>query len=293
MTFHRTIRPLLFIIALVLFGCATTHPPNAPVDAEADKTVFTHDRFEMVLQRFGSKSGKIDYTALTKDPDDLNRYYQLVAAFNPDSHPKMFPTESHKLAYWINAYNAAAIKIVISYYPIGSVLEVKPPAVLFFLPKESGFFVFQKPVLGGSKVSLYHLENGIIRKRFADPRIHFALNCASVSCPRLPQRAFYGDSLDEQLEIETRRFVAEERNVTIDHQNQTIFLSQIFRWYEEDFIDWFKQNHPNKPASLTGYIALYLPAEKAAELKKVEMDYSLKFIPYDWRLNDTKNSRGQ
>ncbi len=254
-------------------------------------TGFSHDSFNVVLQRFVNELGKVDYSALKKDPHDLDLYYQMVANYSPDSHPDIFPTDSHKLSYWINAYNAAAIKTVITYYPIHSVLEVKPPALFFFLPNKSGFFIFQKPIIGGRKISLYRLENGIIRKRFSDPRVHFALNCASLGCPRMPRHAFSGKNLDEQLDMETRKFVAEERNFKIDYENKTIFLSEIFKWYENDFLSWYKQNYPKKTAGLLNYIALYLAPEKVEELKKIEKNYTLQFIPYDWRLNDQAPTR--
>jgi hypothetical protein len=270
----------------MLVGCTPIEPPTTPTVTEEKKTVFPHDSFNLVLQRFVNKSGKVDYSALKKDPHDLDLYYQLVAADSPDNHPDMFPTDNHKLAYWINAYNAAAIKTVITYYPIHTVLEVEPPALFFFLPDKSGFFVFQKTIFGGRAISLYRLENSIIRKRFPDPRIHFALNCASLGCPRLPRQAFSGKNIDEQLEMETRKFVAEERNFKIDNENKTIFLSEIFKWYKNDFLSWYNQNYPKKIAGLLNYIALYLTPEKANELKKIEKNYTLQFISYDWRLND-------
>jgi hypothetical protein len=166
------------------------------------------------------------------------------------------------------------------------VLDVKPPAIFFLLPNKSGFFVFQKLIIGGRKISLYRLEKSVIRKRFPDPRVHFALNCASLGCPRMPRQAFSGKNLDEQLDMETRKFMAEERNFKIDYENKTIFLSEIFKWYESDFLSWYKQNNPQKTAGLLKYIALYLAPEKVAELKKIEKNYTLQFIPYDWRLND-------
>ena len=286
MNIHKQCNLAFIIIPLIIVSCTTIEPPTTPTVTEEKKTVFPHDSFNLVLQRFVNELGQVDYSALKKDPHDLDLYYQLVASYSPDSHPDMFHTNNHKLAYWINAYNAAAIKTVITYYPIQSVLEVKPPALFFFLPDKSGFFIFQNPIIGGRKISLYRLENSIIRKRFPDPRVHFALNCASLGCPRMPRQAFSGKNLDEQLDMETRKFVAEERNFKIDYENKTIFLSEIFKWYESDFLSWYKQNNPEKTAGLLNYIALYLAPEKVAELKKNEKNYTLQFIPYDWRLND-------
>ena len=277
------------LFTLVCFGCSTI---VATADLESDRQptkVFSHELFERVLQRYASEYGTIDYEALQRFPDELNRYYQLIAAVSPDSQPQLFPTANYRLAYWINAYNAAAIRIVIDHYPIESVREVKRPTLLFFLPVESGFFVFQKPMIGGRPISLYNMENKIIRRRFADPRIHFALNCASLGCPRLPPKPFTGEMLDDQLERETRRFMDEERNVRIDHQSRTIFLSKIFQWYEDDFRNWLRKNDPETPPRLPRYVLRYLSEEKALECNKIQDSYSVSFSDYDWRLNDSRN----
>jgi hypothetical protein len=178
---------------------------------------FSHEDFDRVLYRFVDDQGRVDYAALKRDARDLERYYLFLSAYSPDSHPALFPTESSKLAYWLNAYNAAVIKTVLTYYPLSSVGDIKPPLLLFFLPQQSGFFLFQRATFGGSTTSLYFLEHWVIRRRFADPRVHFALNCASRGCPRLPRQAFTAEHLDEQLDHETRKFLAEERNFTINH----------------------------------------------------------------------------
>ena len=282
-----TISVWVFImLPWMMIACTTIHPVSDPDDTGNDIDAFSHDRFDAVLQRFVDDSGRIDYAALKKDSRDLDHYYRLISAYSPDSHPNLFPTDDHRLAYWINAYNAAVIKTVLSHYPIQSVSDVRPPAAFFFMPEKSGFFVFQKPIFGGRRSSLYHLEHGVIRKRFSDPRFHFALNCASLGCPRLPRQAFSADMLDSQLDRETRIFVAEQRNVRINYQNKTIVLSEIFNWYGDDFTDWYRQNHPEQPASLANYIALYLDSEKAKELKAIEKHFTVLFTPYDWRLND-------
>jgi hypothetical protein len=250
---------------------------------------FSHEDFDKVLQRFVNDQGEVDYAALKNDVQDLERYYMLLATYSPDSHPHLFPTEQSKLAYWINAYNAAAIKIVLTYYPISSVEDVKPPWLFFFLPRKSGFFLFQRVTLGGRTTSLYALENKIIRKRFADPRIHFVLNCASRGCPRLPRRAFTAENLDEQLDRETRLFVAEQRNFRMNDQESTVYLSSIFDWYEKDFLTWYQSRFPAQKATLLKYVTLYLPFSKAEKMKRVT-PYQIRFIPYDWNLNDQTGS---
>jgi hypothetical protein len=282
---------LTFLIAgFTLFGCTAIKPVQMTDEAPFEQNIFSNARFDKVVERFVNENGLVDYSSLREDSGDLEEYYRLIATYSPDSHSDLFPTKDHKLAYWINAYNAAVIKTVLSYYPITSVLDVKQPAVFFFLSDKSGFFVFQRLTFGGKVTSLYYLENGVIRKRFDDPRIHFALNCAALGCPRLPRQSFSGEALDHQLENEARLFLAEERNFKIDHQEKTIYLSSIFQWYEEDFIGGYQNRFPGHTASLLKYIALYLTPEKTAQLNKYGDDYTVRFVPYDWRLNDQKNT---
>lgn len=286
---RNSTRALLLPVVLLssmLIGCTTIRPGTPEADPPTAEAVFSHARFGQMLEKFVNDRGRVDYGGLKNDAGDLDAYYARIAAYSPDSHPALFPTEQHKLAYWINAYNAGAIQIVLANYPIGSVREVKPPAVFFFLPELSGFFVFHRLEFGGRTTSLYYLENQVIRARFDDPRIHFALNCASLGCPRLPRQPFSGDRLDRQLEREARRFLAEKRNFFIDHNEETIRLSSIFKWYEEDFTRHYRSRFPEREASLLNAIDPYLSAEKSAALQKVAGRYSVHFEPYDWRLND-------
>lgn len=250
---------------------------------------FSHAAFDRVLQRFVNDTGRVDYTALQQQTGDLEQYSGLLATYSPDSHPELFPTEHDRLAYWINAYNAAAITNVLAHYPIASVADVRRPWAFFFLPRKSGFFLFQRLTLGGATTSLYTLENRVIRKRFDDPRIHFALNCASLGCPHLPQHTFRAADLETQLDRETRAFVAEARNVRIDHATNTVWLSEIFKWYKKDFLGWYRRAHPQHEATLLHYITAYLPADKAAELQQAA-PYRIRFVPYDWCLNDQREN---
>ena len=263
----------------------TSIPPDGDLAAPVVSGSFSHALLDSVQRLYVDEAGRVDYARLLDDPVDLDRYYRLLATYSPDSHADLFPTEASRLAYWINAYNAAVLKAVLEYYPIATVGDVKSPKLLFFMPDRSGFFYFQKLEFGGESINLYDLEHDIVRSRFADPRIHFALNCASLGCPRLPQRAFSAENLEAELELETRRFVNEERNVRIDHEQQVIHISSIFSWYDSDFLDWYGQRHPTSEPALLDYISLYLPSEKAARLNG-SSDYEIRFIPYDWGLND-------
>ncbi len=276
----------LFVLGWIAIGCTTIRPQPMEDQAPSSLKTLSHERFDAVLGTFVDTHGLVDYARLQQNPGDLEAYYRQIATYSPDSHPELFPTAAHKLAYWINAYNAGAIKIVTTYYPISSVLEVEKPWLFFFMPDQAGFFFFRRLAFGGRTTSLYYLENKVIRNRFGDPRIHFAVNCASRGCPRLPRRSFNPQSLDRELDHETRRFLAEERNFRIDHETRTIHLSAIFEWYPEDFTQWYQERYPGRRASLLDYIALYLPPARMKALQAVGDRYTISYVPYDWGLND-------
>lgn len=275
----------LLLLVVPCVSCTSIRPAGVVGRAAVTKPEFSHAELDAVQSRFVDAEGRVDYQALAKDPADLERYYLAVASYSPDSHPEMFATSEDELAYWINAYNAAVLKTVLSYYPIASVTDVVAPFPLWVFSDKIGFFLLQRVILGGEPTSLYALENSVIRRRYREPRVHFALNCASRGCPRLPQEAFAGDQLDEQLEQQTRAFFAEERNLRIDHEAGVVHLSRILDWYEDDFTDWLAEHHPGRPATLIEYVSLYVPPERAAELSRAR-DYELRFLPYDWALND-------
>jgi len=277
---------LTLLLALTAFfgfcvaGCTTIRPQSAP--AAPLEGPLTHERFDRVLQRFVDSDGRVDYSALHREDTDLQAYYAQVAAYSPDSHPALFPTASHRLAYWINAYNAAVLVNVLRHYPIAGVTEIKAPFPFFFMPDRSGFFYFHRLLFGGRALTLYTLEHKLIRPRFADPRLHFALNCASTGCPRLPRNAFSANDLDEELERETRHFLSEERNFRIDAPGRAVYLSALFDWYAEDFLAALPPG-----ATVLDYVGPYLADEPQAQLRRAN-GYALRYIPYDWSLNSQR-----
>jgi hypothetical protein len=287
---HRTgiVLAVLMVAGAFLSGCTTIRPAGDAGRPIVEAPVFSHDAFDRVLQQYVDDRGRVDYAGLRANPRDLEAYYRLLTGVSPDSHPEKFPDRDHRLAYWLNAYNAAVIKTVLTYYPIDSVLDVRTPVLFFYLTDKAGFFLFQRLTFGGATTSLYFLENKVIRPRFDDPRIHFALNCAARSCPRLPRHAFTGEALDRQLDRETRLFLSEARNFRIDHDEGVVYLSSIFKWYEDDFTGWLRGRHPDRDPDLLTYAVLYLPPEASRTLETVAGRYTIRYLPYDWGLNDQR-----
>ncbi len=277
---------LCLLIAVPLLASCASIGPRVPLPrSTATPPLDFHRDLDSFLRRHVDADGRVDYRAASVDRADLDRYVAQLARISPDSHRDWFPTDADRLAYWINAYNAFVIHLVLHYYPITSVRDIRPPVPFFFLPRLAGFFVFQRVTLGGRETSLRALEDGVIRGRFSEPRVHFALNCASRSCPRLPNRGFTPAGLDTELEREAGRFVAEERNVRIDVAGGTLFLSSIFRWYEADFADCVKGHRAGEEATLRRYLRPYLSETQAAQLHACAR-CRVEFVPYDWGLND-------
>lgn len=275
----------LFVGLALWIGCASIEIPSDPgADAmEADGAVFSHASWGRFLDTHVRADGRLDYTRAQDAREDLDHYVRALAETSPDTHPHLFPDGAERLAYWLNAYNAWVVYAVLEAYPVASVQDINDSRWLAVLPDGAGFFLFQRITLGGRRTSLYALENFLIRKRFDDARVHFALNCASQSCPRLPREPFEGAVLEAQLQRETRGFLAETRNVEIETAAGVLRLSSIFRWYRRDF---------DAPAGARGETELHrfldaaLEADMAAKLRRCG-GCRIEWRPYDWRLNDT------
>ena len=239
---------------------------------------FDHGPFDQVLQEYVNDQGLVRYAALAADRAQLDAYVDSLGHSSPASHPDRFPTREHELAYWINAYNAFVLRGVIDAYPIASVKDA------FVL---SGFFNRQTFVAGGREMTLDHIENKIIRPTYQEPRIHFAVNCAALSCPQLENRAFIGPDLDDRLERALTRFAQDPNHVR--RRGKQLYLSKILDWYGKDFSAWFPPNRPNPEAmpTIVNYLRPYLLPDLAAELTE---DIAIEYNDYDWALNEDQET---
>lgn len=245
-----------------------------------EKDKFPHDDFDSVLKERVDDEGLVDYATLQEDRDRFDRYIALLGAYSPQSHPDLFPSDSVKLAYWINAYNAFTMAGVLAHYPVQSVTKIRPAFA---------FFRAIKFIAGGRELALDNIEHGIVRPEFREPRVHFALNCASMSCPKLPRHAFHPAKLDAELADACKQFVAEDRNVLVNPDERTLTLSMVFKWYEGDFLDWLTREKALENPVITDYVKLCAHGEKLRFLKRG--DYRIDYFPYDWTLNDRKIGR--
>jgi hypothetical protein len=254
-------RALLILLATLLFaGCASVPRPATFIgDSGTNAQTPPYDAWGRVLAKHVDDKGRVNFVELAQDITDLDRFVAFVYDIAPSNRPDLFPTTAHILAFHINAYNALAMHKVIS---------TGIPHTLAGLRKVT-FFAFGKVQVGGQQISLYDYENKVIRA-LGDARIHMALNCMSVSCPILPRQVFLPATVNEQLEQEAIRFFNEARNVEVDDYAKLVTLSEILKFYPEDFLA--------KAPSLIAYANLFRG-------KKIPENYAVQFRPYDWTIN--------
>jgi hypothetical protein len=172
-----------------------------------------------------------------------------------------------QFAYWVNLYNAATVRLILERYPVGSIREIKPHPLAF------GPWKTPVVTVGGTRLSLDDMEHGILRKGWREPRVHYAVNCASYGCPNLRTRAFTGPSLEADLTAAAAAYVNHPRGARV--VDGRLIVSSIYSWYKEDF-----------GGSDSGVIA-HLRAHAAAPLKaKLAGITKVAKTEYDWALND-------
>ena len=212
-----------------------------------------YSTWDNLLKKYVDNDGNVDYKNFRKEKGLLNSYLEQQTK-NPVSE---YDTKESKLVYYINLYNAATVKLILDNYPLGSIKELKGP------------WNRQVVTIRNKQLSLGDIEHNILRK-MEEPRIHFAINCASYSCPKLLNEAFTVEKLEELLEKSARSFVNDPKRNVI--KKEKAMISQIFKWYKKDFTDMM---------SLIDYINQYSTVKMTSET-------NIEYINYDWSLNASK-----
>lgn len=207
-------------------------------------------------------------------------------------------TEEQKLAFWINAYNAFTIKAIIDNYPIKRSFSL---VGIFYAPSNSilqikGVWNKLQFRAVGKMVALEEIEHEILRKDFNEPRIHMAINCASISCPDLSSEAYTPDKLEEQLKEASISFVNNpQKGVLVNMENGRVKFSKIFKWFGQDFIRNYGNknllnNYSLKENAILNFSADYINSD---ETKKYLMNNKLKigYLGYDWHLNEQSDPK--
>ncbi len=212
---------------------------------------FDHSKWDAFLKQHVDQTGNVDYISIKEDESKLKEYLNQFI----NTPPLKSWIKEEKLAYWINAYNAFTVKLIVDNYPLKSIKDIKAPWDKKFIP------------INGELISLNYIEHEILRK-LNEPRIHFAINCASVSCPQLLNEAFTPKEINSQLNKVTSRFINNPaKNVISGNRLQ---LSKIFQWFKEDF--------GQKDNSIIEFINQY-------SLVKAKPDSKINYLKYNWNLN--------
>lgn len=246
----------------------------APSPAAAPPRSFSYAAYAALLTRYVDPAGHVDYASLRRDPGPMQKVLAQFAVASPQNRPERFATRNDQLAYWINAYNLFVIAGVTRHWPAATVRG-----------DGNAFFTTERFRAGGRAYTLDGIESDIIRKGFGEPRIHFTINCGALSCPALAPRPFTGADLESRLDAAARSFVNDpEVGVRIDTTSATVTLSEIFRWYEGDFLAALTRAGAAHPTILD-YVAQYLdpPARTALAARR----YAIRYRPYDWTVNAT------
>lgn len=244
----------LILLTLVLFGSMAAGDTNSP-----SVTTVDHGIYASLLKKY-VKNGRVNYQGFKIEETKLDEYLKVLENTDVTS---LSPSE--QFAYYTNAYNAWTIKLILSGYPdISSI-------------KDLGSFIktpWKRKIVRteGKVLTLDDIEHNILRPQFKDPRVHFAINCAAVSCPPLRSEPYQGNILDQQLNESTRAFINNpKRNY---FEGNTLYVSKIFKWFAEDF------DH-----DVVGFVSAYAGDDFKRQLEEKKDILEVKFLHYDWSLN--------
>jgi hypothetical protein len=227
--------------------------------------------WDELLHQYVDEQGLVNYQGMTAESTQkLTTWLEELSQINPE-----LLDPNQQLALWLNLYNALVIKQVLKNYPLKSIL----PKFLG-VPNWLAFWMFfSRPVysINQHRYSLNNIEHDIIRQKFHNPRIHFALVCAAIGCPLLRNQAYRCDRLETQLDEDARRFINNPNKVYYDQNKQVLYCSQIFNWYKKDFL--------KVSNSIPEYIQTYLSLDIS-----LNEQVTIKYLDYTWSLNQRISS---
>ena len=235
-------KKILILFALSVIGFSS--------EGLAQNAVLFFDEADALFNTYVS-NGKVDYQALNDEKESLEELLELAS----EVRVSISDANSYQ-AFWINAYNLAVIKGVLDNYPLKSPLD------------KAGFFDKTKYALGGSSITLNDIENKMLRAKFNDARVHFVLVCGANGCPPLISKAYRPDNVQKLLEQQTIKALNNSSFIMVS--NGTVALSEIFKWYKEDFV--------SENQSEIDFLNTY-------RKEKIALDAKVTYYSYDWRLN--------
>jgi hypothetical protein len=261
-------RTIILASALLLLAAACS------ADGQPEADLFSYDSFAALLESAVDDDGLVDYVLLKKRSGELDAFAEQLAQLKPAIYKEW--NKRAQLAFWINAYNALTLKLIVDRYPVKSIRDI---------PGAWEKVIF---TVAGEKLTLDTIEHSIIREQFNEPRIHVALVCAAVSCPPLRREPFVAEKLEEQLADQSRRFLESGAGMRIDNEKGVISLSAIFDWFGEDF-----KKGDRDDGSFEGYndiesaLLHFIGRNVDDTIRKLlpTRVWKIKYHDYDWSLN--------
>jgi len=264
-------------VLVVLAACAQLNktrlgslfgPPKATLhEAYANSpsgSTFDHSAFDTLLHKHVTEGGFVDYDGLTKDAAALDAYITTIGKADVETLGR-----DERLAFLINAYNAFTLRLILDHYPIDSIKDI---------PSDQRWDAKRWAVSGGT-YSLNQIEHELIRPKFAEPRVHFALVCAAVGCPPLRAESYTGFRLEEQLTDQTRYVHTHPRWFRLNEATGEVGLTALYDWYGGDFTQ--------RASSVTDFAAQYSP--ELVRLINAGKEPRVTFLDYSWKLNSAAN----
>ncbi len=225
----------------------------------SNTSTLNHEDWHTLLQKNVTDSGSVNYSGFQKNNILFEKYLNDLTLQPPGNNW----SDKEKIVYWINAYNAFTVKLVLDHYPIKSIKDIGDGLPMINSPWDLKFFK-----IGEIQFDLNTIEHEILRKQFNEPRIHFAINCASISCPKLRNEAFVVEQLENQLEDQARQFINNPNKNLI--KEEKMLLSKIFNWFASDF---------KKEKSVIAFIQAYTDITLSENI-------DIEYLDYDWNLNE-------
>lgn len=230
----------------------------------------THAEWTTLLKRFVTVKGavsQVDYSKFKSDTSALATYLKKLSDVKRTEYDSF--SEAEKMAFLINAYNAFTVKIILDHYPVKSINDI---GSFFKNTWKIKFFT-----LLGKEMNLDEIEHQNLRKNFSEPRIHFAVNCASIGCPALRGEAFTSAQLDAQLQDQTKLFLRDSTRNQLDVKAKSLKLSMIFKWFKEDF--------EKGSSSVAKFVAPFITDDLVVQKSIAAGEFKIGFLDYDWGLN--------
>lgn len=242
---------LLLFFSLSFTTTVQAHFSNHQYEASVEKqpNAFSHAIFNGLLKKYVSAAGNVNYAGFKRDKVKLKKYLDQLKKAKPNKLSR-----NEQVAFWINAYNAHTINLVVQKYPITSIMKLNGGKV----------WTTKKLSIGGRTITLSNIEKNILIKKYKEPRVHFAVNCAAKSCPPLMNKAWTGAKLNADLNRMTKKFISNKKFNKISGKSAK--LSKIFDWYKKDF----------------GNVATFINRYSSSKISKKT---TITYFKYNWNLN--------